>query len=211
MREPKYYLVHKVYNVTSDKIMKILKDGYLYASSETKISGLYPGGLLDYVYFSLFGSVKDIHVMAGVNFILDIKILYDQPFRYAYSWTGNDMNKNIEANPKNDNIDDILYELDKHIKTSIEQDPYEIGNHEILIKEKVDLNKYLVAICCSKKISSNAKKYIKKYYPNVKIIDQIPNSATELSNILTNKIGGSNNLYYYKYIKYKTKYLNLID
>lgn len=49
------YLVHAIVNsdINIDKILKILKDGYLYASAFFGVHRLYDKQL-DYVYFSLF-------------------------------------------------------------------------------------------------------------------------------------------------------------
>ncbi|AEQ60192.1 hypothetical protein [Acanthamoeba castellanii mimivirus] len=80
MSSSKYYLVHSVVEPTTEKIMKILEDGYLYASSYTGQQGIYEIPL-DYVYFTLLG---DVNVsMGGFKFILNIKILHKRSFRYA--------------------------------------------------------------------------------------------------------------------------------
>ena len=195
-----YYIIHKIYIPSTEKILNILEDGYLCPSSETNESGLYPGGTLRHIYFSLFGNIKDINTLAGITLILDPVILYKYPFRYALTWIGNDLNKSIKANPKYDNINEILQKINKHIQKNIKENPNEIGTHEILLNKKINLHKYLVAICCTKRLSKEIINYIKKKYPNTMLLDEYPETAQKLNNMIQN---------YYKYNKYKTKYLNL--
>lgn len=74
-------------------------------------------------------------------------------------------------------------------------------SHEILIKNQVDLHKYLVAICCKDFLlqdNDNTIRYIKKYYKNVLILDHFPSSAFDF--MLK---------YFHKYRKYKSKYFAL--
>ncbi|XWV26677.1 hypothetical protein QJ857_gp0383 [Tupanvirus soda lake] len=196
---PKYYLVHKIVNPQPDKILKILRDGYLRPSKETKESGIFPAGSLDHIYFSLFGSVKDIYALAGITFILDSKILYERPFRYALTWAGNVLEKSIPVNPEYDDVSEVLNKIDKHIINMVQNEPDEIGTHEILLKDKINLHKYMVAICCYNRLSADVIDYVNHNYPNVEIINKIPNTSTELTKML----------YKHKYIKYKAKYLKL--
>ncbi len=197
----KYYLVHFVFDPTQDKIFNILHDGYLYSSSHTKKHGLFRGEYLDYVYFSLFGDHKPSFGFGGVSFIFDSKILHDRSFRYSHSWIGNDLNKSVKVSYKYDDVDKILDQLNKYINQIDANNPLIMASHEILLKKKVNLHKYLVAICCKDNLSSEIINYIIEQYPKVIILDDFPSSASELNNLSVN--------YKNKYKKYKRKYLRL--
>ena len=54
--------------------------------------------------------------------------------------------------------------IDKHIQKNIKENPNEIGTHEILLGKKINLHKYLVAICCTDRLSKEIINYIKKNY-----------------------------------------------
>jgi hypothetical protein len=196
----KYYLVHFVFNPTTDKILNILHDGYLYSSLHTKKHGLFHGEYLNYVYFSLLGDRNMSFGSHGVSLIIDSRILYKQIFRYAYGWIGNDIDKSFKVNYQYDDVDKILDKLNRYINEIDINNPLLMASHEFLLK-KVDLHKYLVAICCKNNLSSEIINYINKEYPNVLILDDFPNSAHELNNSLIN--------YEHKYKKYKHKYLKL--
>lgn len=197
----KYFLVHTVVDPRPDKILGILKDKYLYSSSKTKQSGLYYGELLDYVYLSLLGDEPPFQ--GGVNFIFDVDLLFEHKFRYALKWVGNDIGKTVLIDPKIDDVDKILDEINKHIVSVNSSSPNSIAmkttSHELLVKNKINLNKYLLAICCYDDLTNGTIDYIKNNYPKVKILDKFPNSSTELVGII----------YYRKYKKYRKKYLNL--
>lgn len=202
MVSKKYYLVHTVIDPKPKKIIKILKDGYLLSSSKSKQFGLCHGEYLDYVYFMLLGSERIPFGIGGVTFIIDSSILSDHSFRYALSWIGGDIDRSIKVK-RNDDVKHILDKIDNHIQ-SVHDTPDNPTNkmlsHEILIKNSVDLNKYLIAICCSFSLSSESINYLKKHYPNVLILNEFPKSACNFETTLEN---------HHKYRKYKSKYLKL--
>jgi len=203
----KYYLVHGVVDPKPEKILKILKDGYLYASSYTKQYGLFYGETLDYVYLSLLGDENVSVAYGGVSFILDISILYEKSFRYALKWVGNEIEKSIEVNHKYDDVDKILDIINEHIITIDKKNiGQKLSSHEILIK-KINLHKYLAAICCKSNLTKEIIGYVEKNYPNVVLIEKFPDSANEVSKLLL-KDKKRNHLKH-KYLKYKTKYIQL--
>jgi len=196
----KYYLVHSVVDPQNDKILKILSDGYLYSSTYSEQQGI-SGVPLQYVYFTLLGDNISFH--GGVNFIISTDILFERSFRYALSWIGSHINETTKVNYKFNDVNKVLDKINLYIDNIKKMDPdHSIMSHEILLKKKINLHRYLVAICCRKKLSSDIIIFIKNHYPNVKILDTFPKSANELNNM----INKDNN---YKYKKYKTKYLNL--
>jgi len=178
-----FFLVHGVIDQNPNKILKILKDGYLIASYYSHQSGLYHNDLLEYVYFSLLGDEASFP-FKNISFILDSNVLYNRSFRYALKWVGGDIDKTIKVNPRFDNVDIVLYKINKHI-ISIDPDyPGKNTSHEILLKKKVNLHKYLVAICCKSSLTNDVIDYANKHYPNVVILDSFPDSAEVLNNII---------------------------
>jgi hypothetical protein len=175
----KYYLVHTVIDPSTKKIMKILDDGYLYASYYSGIYGLYYGELLEYVYLSLLGDKQPFH--GGVNFILDPKMLIRRSFRYALKWAGSDLDETKKINPGYHNIKKILDRINDHMKNL--DDYQSMYSHEILLKKKINIKKYLVAICCKNILSDETINYLRIHYPNVKILDDFPINSEKLKNI----------------------------
>lgn len=182
MIRPKYYLIHSVFDPQPDKILKILHDDYLFSSSYSKYYGLYNGFPLDYVYFSLLGETLPFH--SGINFILDTKVLYKRSFRYALKWIGNDIEDTIKVNYQFDDVDNILDEINQHIISVASSEPgRKMTSHEILLRKKVSLHRYLVAIGGIDMLSIDAINYIKQFYPHVKLLDELPESANELNDL----------------------------
>lgn len=171
-----YYLTHAIIYPKPEKILKILKDGYLLAGKYSNETGVYHDTPLEYIYFSLLGSLPPFH--PGVTFILDTKLLNRRSFRYALSWLGDEIDKTTKINPRYQNIGKILDFINQHIENINLIDPKMTQfSHEILLKKKVNLHKYLVAICCRDSLSNESIEYIHKYYPSVKILDNFPESA----------------------------------
>ena len=180
----KYYLVHAVRDPEPKKILKILKDGYLYASSYSKQYGIFYGEYLDYVYFSLLGD-SFVLPTSLATFILSTNVLYKRSFRYALTWAGNEIQNTTKVNYRYDNVYQILDKINKHIVYTNKYNIHNnIGSHEILLKKKVNLHNYLVAICCGTHFTPEIIKYINQNYPNVKIINKIPKSAHDFNVII---------------------------
>lgn len=197
MAPSKYYLVHAIIDPNSDKILKILSDGYLHSSSKSGYSGLY-NEPLDYVYFSLLGDSNKVLGHNGITLIFDTDILFKRPFRYALRWIGNDIDKSTKVDFHSDDVSKILYKINQHIIDIEPENPLKYTSHEILLKNQVKLD-HLIAICCLDNLSIDIIAYIKSIYPKIKILKKFPESAQELDKIIN----------YHKYIKYKTKYLKL--
>jgi hypothetical protein len=120
------------------------------------------------------------------TFILSTDVLYKRSFRYALKWVGNEIQNTVKVNYRHDNVNKILDKINEHIVYTNNYDVRNItGSHEILLKKKVNLHKYLVAICCGSHLSLEIIEYIKQNYLNVKIIDKIPKSAHDLNNIFS--------------------------
>uniref|UniRef100_A0A6G6ADV7 Uncharacterized protein n=1 Tax=Borely moumouvirus TaxID=2712067 RepID=A0A6G6ADV7_9VIRU len=179
---PKYYLVHSIVAPSSEKMLKILQDGYLYASGHSGFQGL-SGIPLDYVYFTLLGDSEA--AMGGFKLILDIKILYKRSFRYALSWVGSKLEATTKVNPRKDDVNAVLDEINDYTVTQKQnKTSFSAAWHEIIIKKKVDLHKYLRAVCYRDKLSEQVINFIQDNYPDVMIINDFPKSASELNKII---------------------------
>lgn len=109
--------------------------------------------------------------------------MYNRSFRYALKWVGPEIQHTTKVHPKFDNVDQTLNKINNHISNLDPNYPGITTSHEILIKKKVSLHKYLVAICCQSSLSTEVIHYVKEHYPNVKILKYYPSSATELYKI----------------------------
>lgn len=179
---PKYYFVHSIVAPSSKKVLKILRDGYLYASSYSGFQGIYSIPL-DYVYFTLLGDSQA--AAGGFRLILDSKILYKRSFRYALSWVGSKLEATTKVNPRKDNVDAVLDEINNHIISTKQDETCLLpGLHEILIKKKVDLHKYLRAVCYRDMLNKQTINFIHDNYPGVMILNDFPKSASQLNNII---------------------------
>ena len=178
------YLVHAVTDPQSHKALKILKDGYLYSSMMTKEYGLYHDHPLEYVYFSLLCD-EIASPTSLLTFFLDTQVLYRRSFRYALEWVGDEISRTKKVIYKYNNIDNVLRKINNHIINIDKTNPSKWTSHEILLKKKVNL-KYLVAIYISETLQTpEILEYVKKYYPNVKVLKKFPKSAHELDVLLS--------------------------
>lgn len=164
-----YYLGHALINPTPDKIMKILKDGYLLSNIESGAEGFYAGSPLEYVYFSLINKSLRTSI-GGVVFVINPVILNRRSFRYALSWIGDEIDKTIKV--KTNNSKKIIKKIIDHINAEDKK----TFSHEILLKKKVNLDKYLVAIYPKDMLTNDVTNYLSQRYKNVRIL----NDETEL-------------------------------
>ena len=58
-----------------------------------------------------------------------------------------------------------------------------LHSHEILLRKKVSLHRYLVAVRCDSN-DDDIRKFIKDNYPGVIILDKNPKSASQITHIL---------------------------
>ncbi len=180
-----YYLLHKIFDPTDDKILSILYDGFLYPSSKSLISGIFPAGFLQYVFLSLFNK-NNADITGGINFVIDTAILDDHSFRYALSWCGGSINDSFYVDPLFHNVDKILDRINTNVELLYSKNPDTTCSHEIFLK-KVDLHKYLVAISGANRLSNHVKYVIRKKYPHVLLLNKLPESAVILHDMI-NKI-----------------------
>lgn len=199
-----YYLVHCVMGygeLTSDNqrvIDKIFKDGYLYCSKYTKIESR-SHNPHDYVYLSLLN--KYLICKYGINLVFSDKLLLHRTFRYNYNWHGFIYDETVRVKTKNKEIImKHLNNLEKFIIKNAEENvkaqkanqaviksnngalrvPFDFCSHEIFIKKKINLHKYLIAVTIHGDKFTKTIKYITKHYPHVKILKEVPDTSTEL-------------------------------
>lgn len=144
-----------IHSVTEpDKnVKKILKDGFLRPSAETKnikLFGKKSGSKYNFLKFQLEGD-------PSATFTFSPEFLLNKPFYLNIGWIGEPKDEPI--------IVKTLSEL-KKLKNYVEQNkkiPI-MMSHEILFEFRIDLHKYLVKAVVPK----NILEYAKKEYPNVK-------------------------------------------
>lgn len=162
------YLLH---NTDESYLSKILIDGKLKSSSKTKNIRMYgqPSGS-KYIFLRL-----DQKNDYG-NLYLDSKLLLENVFYLHYGWYGDPVTKKIDgrkltSNQLNKLLIDFREQVKKNYKINIKNNiptPLMMSN-EILVKNNIDLNKYLIKINMSK-FDKNICEYVEKNYPNTKII-----------------------------------------
>ena len=175
----RYCLTHSSVGTDEEMILKILKSGYLYAGFYTKNYRLFGRPEAKYVYFTLYDP-NNPHKF-GYNFFISDRILYHRSFRHSLGWHSEDSDVNTKVKYPKDNIKKILAEITSHIINLVGSARAWMG-HEILIKKKVNLHKYLVGIssCCG--FSNEFREYVNFYYPATKLFDEYPNNMTEIYN-----------------------------
>jgi hypothetical protein len=167
------------HNVCHSYLYDLLKDGYIRPSSQTNKTYLCGGEASDYIYLSLY-SKKVIHPEFGYPIYLSSKILDDHKAYYMPYWTAISgpvkINKDCKLIEKKD-----LPKIEKHILNNIKKRfkksgdsselMHKIHSHQILIKKKIKLKKYIV---CMPKIEKYFKKSSKTY-------------VTKLTKLINNK------------------------
>lgn len=178
-----YYLVHAILNPNPGIVLlKILKSGYLYSSSKSGCQGL-SYCPLEYVHLSLFKNNK-LLFKHTINLFLSSKILYRRSFRYALTWVGSDITYTNKVDPFFDNVNNILDKINTHL---LLDDPEK--THEILIKNKINLHMYLVAIYSIEQLSNEVIQLLRQDYPSVIILNEFPKTSDELNYAMINSYG----------------------
>lgn len=145
-------IIHSITDPNKN-VKKILKDGFLRPSKETKnvqLYGIKEGSKYNFLKFQLEGD-------PSATFTFSPEFLLNKPFYLNISWIGESKDAPI--------IVKTLSELNK-LKKYVEKNKKEpiMMSHEILFEFNIDLHKYLIKAVVPKKILE----YAKKKYPNVK-------------------------------------------
>ena len=171
-----FYLTH---STDENNLIGMINDGYIYSGIYANRSRLFGSPTSRYVYLSLLGDISSN--FQNITLFLSDRVLFNRSFRYAFGWFTEDaLEKTIKVDHKRDNVLEHLESLNDHILKS-----NNVTSHEILLKKKVNLDKYLVAVCCKNNISSNTINLIKSIYPKVKILDNNPISASNLYEMMS--------------------------
>ena len=163
------YLIH---TTQENFMLKILKDGKLKSSSKTKNVQLYgqeQGS--NYIYLRL-GLKKDY-----ANIYLDYKLLLDNVFYLHIGWQAEPASKKIDGGKLTllelDNLlNDFVNKVKKYYKKPFVDNDSKLPlmmSNEILIKNNINLNKYLKKIAIAN-YDKNIEKIIDEKYPNVKLM-----------------------------------------
>lgn len=162
------FLLHSTDNT---HIYKILLDGKLKSSSKTKNIRMYgqPSGS-KYIYLRL-DQKND-----NGDLYLDIKLLLENVFYLQTGWHGEPITKKIDGRKLTfiqlkKLLNEFKKQIQKYYKTQIKNNihiPLMMSN-EILVKNNIDLKKYLIKI---KMIgfNKNVHEFVNDNYPNTTII-----------------------------------------
>lgn len=149
-----YYLVH---GTDLPHLEKALSQGYIYSGrylpdSETRLGGWEK---LPYVYCNIyFDDIKNLPHAFGYTYILHPSIIKSEGIIFNKGWLVHPTNTSITIKPKDPDYDIKIAE----IKSLVENPTYlpkisdgkitlpGIMQHEILIKNKINLHKYLIAL-----------------------------------------------------------------
>lgn len=88
------------------------------------------------------------------------------------------MDRSIEVDYRKDDVGVIIDTINEHIKSIDANSLMKMVSHEILLKYKVNLHKYLVAICCKSSLSRDACAYSKitpKFYRCTNFLNRYQN------------------------------------
>jgi hypothetical protein len=162
------YLVH---NIDQNDLNKILSDSKLKSSSKTKNVRMY-GHSSGSKYIFLRLSQKNDYG----NLYLDSKLLLENVFYLHTGWHGEPVSEMIDGRKLNiEQLNEILNgfkkNIQKYYKNQIKKNipiPLMMSN-EILVKNNIDLKKYLIKINMSK-FNKKISEYVEKNYPNTQII-----------------------------------------
>ena len=162
------YLVH---NTDELYLGKILIDGKLKSSSKTKNIRMYGHSSGSKHIFLRLSQKNDFS-----NLYLDSKLLLENVFYLHTGWHGEPVTEIIDGRKLTlKQLNKILTEFKKQVqkfyKNQIKNNipiPLMMSN-EILVKNNIDLKKYLIKINISK-FNKNICENVEKNYPNTKIV-----------------------------------------
>ncbi len=169
------FLQHTSNGSDNTLLLKILNDGYLKSGSKVKRVGLYGSNKSKWIYLRINTGIDDLDKSA--HFYLDNSLLLKTKFVLNIGWITEDNldKKDIIDGTKltKKELNNKLKELKKNAINYAKENKFfpSIMSNEILVKNDIDLHKYLVSFnkYVAKK-DDNILNYLKDYYPNVKLI-----------------------------------------
>ena len=143
-----YYLVH---GTDSLRIEKMLKQGYILSGrylpdTETRLGGWEK---LPYVYCNIyFDDIKNLPHSFGDTLIIHPKIIKERGIIFNKGWKVHPDKDSIFIKPNDIEYDNKINMIKEFIENPIKirDNMPEIMIHEVLIKDKVDLHKYLIGL-----------------------------------------------------------------
>lgn len=184
-----FYLVH---GTDFPHLKKILEQGYIYSGKylpddETRLGGWEK---LPYIYCNIyFDDIKNLPHSFGYTLIINPKIIIDKGIIYNIRWHVHPNKDSIYIKPRDIDYDEKI-NLIKELVKNPPQAPNnlklpEFMQHEILIKDKIDIHKYLSGIILPNMegFDDNIKDILKKNnYNNVKIFTKLPDTKDLFTN-----------------------------
>ena len=138
------------------------------SGSKVKRVGLYGSNKSKWIYLRINTGIDDLDKSA--HFYLDNSLLLNTKFVLNVGWCSED---NIDIKDIIDGTKLTKKELKKNAINYAKENKFfsSIMSNEILVKNNIDLHKYLVSFnkYVAKK-DENILNYLKDYYPNVKLI-----------------------------------------
>lgn len=126
---------------------KMLKQGYILSGrylpdSETRLGSWEK---LPYVYCSIyFDDIKNMPQSFGYSLVIHPKIIKDKGIIFNKGWWVHPTKTSIFIKPNDIDYDKKMNLIEEHVKIPFPH--IAMMNHEILIKDKIDLHKYLIAL-----------------------------------------------------------------
>ena len=174
------YLQHISFGNDDNRFINILKDGYLRPGSKTKQSGLYGSNNAKWIYLRINTDINRFDKFA--HFYFDNSLLLKTKFVLNISWITEDNldKKDIIDGTKltKEELNELLTKFKKQAYDSFIQKKCKVPvnmSNEILVKNDINLHKYLVGI--SKYLVKDKDKktkelaaFINENYKNVKMM-----------------------------------------
>lgn len=99
-------------------------------------------------------------------------------------WVGENIEKTTKINYRYDDVNKVLDKINSCIVDKYNANKYVLCTHEILLKKKVSLHRYLIAVSDADDLTPEILDYLKFNYPDVKVLTELPESADELNKII---------------------------
>jgi len=147
-----YYLLH---GTDLPHLKKILKTGYIFSGKYLPDEDIRLGGWekLPYVYCNIyFDDIKNLPFSHGYSLIIDPIIIKEKGIIFNKGWKVHPTEDSIQIKPNDPDYDNKinlikeLVENPSHLPENIKNIMPGFMHHEILIKDHIDLHKYLIGV-----------------------------------------------------------------
>lgn len=174
-----YYLLH---GTDLPHFDKILESGFIFSGKYLPDEEIRQRGWekLPYVYCHIYyDDIKNLPFAHGYSFIIDPMIILDKGMIFNKGWHVHPNKDSIIIKVNDSNFDNKMNEIRELLinPTYVPEilrklrGPYRFMDHEILIKDSIDLHKYLIAVIIPNivNIDTYEQELNEKGYKNVKI------------------------------------------